>query len=109
MIIGIPKEILPEEKRVAATPDTVLKYIDRGFEVAVESSAGEGILIGDEDYKIAGATIVFDARSLFAESDVILKVKQPVFNDRLEKHEVNMLRNDSVLITFLHPAAPENH
>ncbi|MFZ0134767.1 MAG: NAD(P) transhydrogenase subunit alpha [Desulfobacterales bacterium] len=109
MVIGIPKEILPEEKRVAATPDTVLKYIAMGFEVAVESSAGEGILIGDEDYKIAGATIVFDAQSLFAESDVILKVKQPVFNERLEKHEVNMLRNDSVLITFLHPAAPENH
>ena len=51
MQIGIPKEILPEEKRVAATPETVRKYIDMGFDVAVEASAGEGISISDDDYK----------------------------------------------------------
>lgn len=109
MLIGIPKEVLPEEKRVAATPETVRKYINLGFDVAVESSAGEGILISDDEYINAGATLISDAESLFADSDVILKVKQPVFNERFGKHEVNMLRNDSILITFLHPAAPENH
>ncbi|MBR9987052.1 MAG: NAD(P) transhydrogenase subunit alpha [Desulfosarcina sp.] len=109
MLIGIPKEILPEEKRVAATPETVRKYIDLGFEVAVESSAGEGVLISDEAYEDAGATIVADAERLFAEADVTLKVKQPILNERLDKHEVNMLRDDSILITFLHPAAPESH
>ena len=50
MLIGIPKEILPAEKRVAATPDTVRKYIALGFEIGVETNAGRGILIGDEDY-----------------------------------------------------------
>lgn len=109
MLIGIPKEILPEEKRVAATPETVRKYIDLGFAVAVESSAGEGVLISDEAYEDAGATIIADTERLFAEADVVLKVKQPIFNERLDKHEVNMLRDDTVLITFLHPAAPESH
>jgi NAD(P) transhydrogenase subunit alpha len=109
MLIGIPKEILSEEKRVAATPETVRKYIKLGFDVAVESTAGEGIYISDEDYQNAGAMLVPDAESLFSEADMILKVKQPVFNEKMQKHEVVMLRNDSVLITFLHPAAPENH
>jgi len=109
MLIGIPKEILPEEKRVAATPETVRKYRNLGFDVAVETSAGEGIMIGDDDYENAGARLISDAESLFAESDVLLKVKQPVFNRGIERHEVDMLRNDGALITFLHPAAPENH
>lgn len=109
MRIGIPKEILAEEKRVAATPETVRKYIDMGFDVAVESSAGEGIFISDDDYKSVGASLISDPERLFAESDIILKVKQPVFNEKIDKHEVNMLCNDSILITFLHPAAPESH
>ena len=109
MQIGIPKEVLPEEKRVAATPETVRKYIDMGFDVAVEASAGEGISISDDDYNIAGASINSDPEWLFSESDIVLKVMQPVFNEKAEKHEVNMLRNGSILITFLHPAAPDNH
>lgn len=109
MQIGIPKEILHEEKRVAATPETVAKYIDMGFEVAVESSAGEGIWKSDAEYEVAGARIVSDTERLFGESDVVLKVKQPVFNETIDKHEVDMLRDAGILITFLHPAAPENH
>jgi NAD(P) transhydrogenase subunit alpha len=80
-----------------------------GFRVAVETSAGEGIGKSDEEYQIAGAHVVANTEKLFSESDVILKVKQPVFNEAIDKHEVNMLRNDSILITFLHPATPENH
>jgi H+-translocating NAD(P) transhydrogenase subunit alpha len=109
MQIGIPKEILSEEKRVAAIPQTVKKYKDMGFDVAVQASAGEGIMISDEEYSDAGARIVSNPESLFAESDIILKVKQPVFNEAVKKHEVDMLRNGSTLVTFLHPAAPENH
>jgi len=109
MQIGIPKEILHEEKRVAATPETVKKYINMGFEVAVESSAGDGIWKSDAEYEVAGASIFSDTERLFAESDIILKVKQPVFNETVDKHEVNMLRDGGTLITFLHPAAPENH
>lgn len=109
MLIGIPKEVLSEEKRVAATPETVKKYIQLGFEVAVQSTAGEGILIGDDEYERAGARMMSNVEQLFSEAEMILKVKQPVFNESVHKHEVSMLRNDSILITFLHPAAPENH
>jgi NAD(P) transhydrogenase subunit alpha len=109
MQIGIPKEILAEENRVAATPETVRKYLAMGFDVAVEASAGEGIQISDEDYRIAGAKIVSDAKTLLADSHIVLKVKQPVFHERMGQHEVSMLRDGGILITFLHPAAPENH
>ena len=57
MLIAIPKEILSEEKRVAATPETVKKYIALGFTVVVEAGAGEGVTITDDDYRSAGATI----------------------------------------------------
>ncbi len=109
MQIGIPKEILAEEKRVAATPQTIKKYLDMGFDVAVEASAGQGIQIADDDYQNCGAKIISDTATLFAESDIILKVKQPVFNEKRGQHEVDMLKDKSILITFLHPAAPENH
>lgn len=109
MLIGIPKEILAEEKRVAALPRTVGKYIDLGFDVAVESSAGEGIFISDDEYEFAGAKLIPDAESLFAESDVILKVNQPVLNQRVLKHEVDMLRHNSTLIACFHPAVSESH
>ncbi len=108
MQIGIPKEILADEKRVAATPETVRRYVDMGFDVAVEASAGEGIQISDDFYHSAGAQIS-NTETLFAESEIVLKVEQPVFNEKVEKHEVNMLKDNSILITFLHPAAPENH
>lgn len=109
MLVGIPKEILPNELRVAATPETVAKYIKLGFEVAVESGAGVGVFASDEDYKKAGARIVDDVQELFAKADVILKVKQPYFNSAVGKSEVSMLREGGALITFLHPAAPGNH
>lgn len=109
MKIGIPKEILAEEKRVAATPETVAKFVGMGFEVMVEASAGKGIHISDNDYLKKGASIVSDPATLFDRSDIVLKVKQPVFNEQAGCHEVDMLRNGSILVTFLHPAAPENH
>lgn len=109
MRIGIPKEILPEEMRVAATPETVNKYVKMGFSVAIQAAAGEGIFLSDDDYRKAGASVVSDAEELFATSNVILKVKQPVFNANIQKHEAEMLREGSILITFLHPAAPANH
>jgi H+-translocating NAD(P) transhydrogenase subunit alpha len=87
----------------------VPKYIELGFAVRVESGAGEGIFRHDDEYVAAGAKVVPDAQALFAEADIILKVKQPVFNDAAGKHEADMLRDGSTLITFLHPAAPDNH
>ena len=58
MIIGIPKEIMHDEARVSATPETVGKFVKDGFEVLVEKSAGDGALYHDEDYVKAGAKLV---------------------------------------------------
>ena len=109
MLIAIPKEIMAQEARVAATPDTVKKYVDMGYTVQVEAGAGEGIYISDQEYKDAGATISTDVEKMLGEADIVLKVKEPKFNKNTNKHEVEMLRNDSILLTFLHPAARGNH
>ena len=109
MILGIPREILPEERRVAALPETVAKYVAMGFEVLVETDAGRGVFRSDEEYAAAGAKIAPDARTLFARADVVLKVKQPCLNTAEGLHEAQMLREGAVLVTFLHPAAPANH
>lgn len=109
MIIGVPKEILRGENRVSATPDTVKKMINDGHEVLVEKNAGEGSFYHDEEYIEAGATILEDVQKLFEKADVILKVKEPQFNAELNKHEVDMMHKGQVLITFLHPASPNNH
>jgi NAD(P) transhydrogenase subunit alpha len=109
MILGIPKEILEDEGRVAALPESVREYVAMGFDVLVEASAGRGALRDDAAYAAAGAALVADPRDLFARSDVLIKVKQPHLNARLGLHEVEMIREGTILITFLHPAAPANH
>jgi len=108
MYLGIPKEIMPAERRVAAVPASVAEYRRMGFDVLVEKGAGAGIFIRDEEYEKAGAEIVASATELFARSDVILKVKQPIMNPETGLHEVNMMKPGSVLIAFLHPASPES-
>lgn len=109
MTIGIPKEIMPGEARVAATPETIKKFIADGATVLVESGAGESSLYYDEQYIEAGAELVNDTQELFDKSDLILKVKEPLFNEKLQKHEVDMMHKGQHLITFIHPASPVNH
>jgi len=109
MILGIPKEILEQEGRVAAVPDTVQQYVAMGFRVLVQTSAGEGALCSDDQFVSAGAEIVPDAVSLFHAADLVLKVKQPWVNQAAGFHEAEMIREGAVLISFLHPAAPCNH
>lgn len=109
MQICVPKEILPEENRVAVIPETVAKYIKLGFDVAVETGAGKGAYYPDEAYERAGAKIVADARELYAMANLILKVKQPEVHPTLKLHEVDMMPEGCTLITFLHPAAPQCH
>jgi NAD(P) transhydrogenase subunit alpha len=109
MILAVPKEILAGEGRVAALPETVEEYVRMGFTVRVQSSAGQGALRCDEQYRGAGATLVDGPETLLGEADLILKVKQPIFNQQAGKHEVDMIRRRAILITFLHPAAPANH
>ena len=108
MTIGVPTEIMPGERRVSSTPETVKKMVDEGAVVLVQAGAGEGAFFSDDQYKAAGATIVERAKEVFDKADVILKVKEPLFNEKEGMHESDMLRDGQYLITFLHPAAPVN-
>ncbi len=105
MKVGIPKEIFINESRVAATPDTVSRMAKGGMEVIVETGAGLNSFISDDDYVKAGAKIAAGAEELFGAADCILKVQKPLMNDRVKKHEVDMMKEGAVLITFLQPYA----
>ena len=109
MIIGIPKEIMHDEARVAATPDTVKKYVADGHKVLVEVNAGIGAQCPNEAYAAAGAIMCETAQQVYDEAELILKVKEPLFNEQTGKHEVDMMHAGQYLITFIHPAAPVNH
>ncbi len=109
LVIGVPREIMKGERRVAAMPDTVNKMVAEGATVLVEKGAGEGSYFHDDEYAAAGAKIVEDVREVFEKADIILKVKEPIFNEKLNVHEVDMLRKGQTIITFLHPAFPGNH
>lgn len=109
MVVGIPKEILENEGRVAALPSEVAEYVKMGFEVLVETNAGAAAFQSDDDYKAAGASIVADVADLWDRADIILKVKQPEPNTALGKHEAELMSEGKILITFLHPANPSNH
>lgn len=96
-LIGIPREIHPGEKRVAATPQTILKLKKLGFDVAVESGAGEAINATDAEYQEAGAAIIGDAAELWATSDVVMKVRPP------EDNEPELIREGGWLVGFIWP------
>ena len=95
--IGIPKEIHPGEKRVAATPQTILKLKKLGFDIAVESGAGDAINASDAEYQEAGASIIANAADLWAASDVVMKVRPP------EDSEADLLRDGGWLVGFIWP------
>lgn len=99
MKIGIPREIKNHEYRVAVTPAGVHELISHGHDVVIESEAGVGSSFSDTDYKAAGAQILVDANDVWAEADLLVKVKEPV------AEEYSRLRADQVLFTYLHLAA----
>ncbi len=102
MIVAVPREIVPGEKRVALVPDAVKPLIAKGIEVAVESGAGEPAGLPDDAYRAAGARIEDDAAKLLGGADVVLKVEAP--SARADGgHEVDRLREGSVLIACLRP------
>jgi NAD(P) transhydrogenase subunit alpha len=109
MIVGIPKEIMKGERRVAATPETVKKLVIDGVLVFVEKGAGEGSFFHDDAYVAAGATIKDGPKEVFSSSDIIFKVKEPQYNEKLGIHEVDLMHKGQYLITFIHPASPVNH
>ena len=103
MIIAVPKEIVKGEHRVSVTPDTASKLIKLGFDVVVEKNAGMKASFTDKRYEKVGAKIVKDTVELFSQSDVILKVQKPVFNTKLTKNEIDLIKKGTLLITFLYP------
>ncbi len=109
LTIGIPREIMPGERRVAAIPETVREWVSNGARVLVETGAGQGVFFPDGAYQEAGAHVTPDPRSLFSQSQLILKVKEPLFNDALDEHEADWIPVGSTLVCFLHPANPLNH
>ena len=101
MIIGVPKERLTDEYRVAITPAGVRELTAAGHSVLVEQGAGTGCTIPDEDFVRTGARILREPDEVWAAADLILKVKEPV----PEEYDRLSLRTDQVLFTYLHLAA----
>ena len=102
MKVGVPTEIKPDEYRVALTPAGMRELREHGHEVLVQRGAGEGRRSRTRDYEAQGARILPDAESVFAESELVLGVKEP------QPGEVAMLRPEHMLFTYLHLApAPE--
>jgi alanine dehydrogenase len=99
--VGIPRELKDNEYRVAITPGGVRELVVHGHEVVIEKDAGRGSSIGDTDFERAGASILPDADAVFQQSDMVLKVKEPI------EEEFHRLREGLVLFTYLHLAASE--
>ena len=99
MKIGVPKEIKPQENRIGLTPDSIKSLISNGHEVLVENNGGFEAGFYNEQYKSAGAKIVDKAEDIFNDSEIIVKVKEPLVN------EVKMIRENQIVFTYLHLAA----
>ncbi len=99
MIVGVPKEIKSQESRVAITPEGVSEFIRAGHSVVIESGAGIGSSISDEDFSSLGGQIRKTSQEVWAEADLILKVKEPI------AAEYPLMRKGQILFTYLHLAA----
>ncbi|MBE7366870.1 Re/Si-specific NAD(P)(+) transhydrogenase subunit alpha [Ramlibacter pallidus] len=98
LLIGVPKETAPGEKRVATVPDVVQKLVKLGFSVAVESGAGDAANFADDTYRAAGAQVVPTAAEVWSRSDIVFKVRPP------SPAEVDALREGATLVGFVWPA-----
>jgi NAD(P) transhydrogenase subunit alpha len=97
-VIGVPREAFPGEKRVATVPEVVPKLAKLGFDVIVQSGAGEAASVSDEAYAAAGAKVVPDAAAVWSGADIVFKVRAP--ND----DEVQAMREGQILVSFIWPA-----
>jgi H+-translocating NAD(P) transhydrogenase subunit alpha len=98
LLIGVPKETAPGEKRVATVPDVVEKLVKLGFKVAVQSGAGDAANFADDTYRTAGAQVLGTAAELWTQSDIVFKVRPP------SAGEVALMREGGTLIGFVWPA-----
>src|SRR5210317_600681 len=97
MQLVIPRETQPGENRVSATPETVKKLVRLGAEVVVESGAGTGAGIRDEDYEAAGASIGSDRAALLGSADMVLRLRKP------ELADISLLKSGSIHVSYLDP------
>lgn len=102
MQVGVPKEIKNHEYRVALTPAGVHELVNRGHDVMIQASAGEGSGFSDQDYAQAGASIVQTAEEVWAKAELLVKVKEPIAK------EYPLMRKGQVLFTYLHLAASKD-
>ncbi len=98
LLIGVPREVFPGEKRVATVPEVVEKLIKQGFRVAVETGAGDAAQISDDAYRAAGAELVPDRDALWSTANIIFKVRAPTDD------EVGLLHEGQLLVSFIWPA-----
>ncbi len=99
MKIGVPKEIKPQENRIGLTPDSVKSLVSNGHEVLVENNGGFEAGFDNNQYKSVGAKIIDKAEDIFNDSEIIVKVKEPLSN------EVKMIKENQIVFTYLHLAA----
>jgi NAD(P) transhydrogenase subunit alpha len=98
MRIGVPKEVYEGERRVATTPDVATQLMKLGFDVSVETGAGQESSFSDDVYRDAGCDVAASADDLWSQSDIVLKVRAP------DESEAGKLRSDQTLISFIWPA-----
>lgn len=108
MKIGVPREIHQNECRVALTPDTAARLQKLGYECTIESGAGTRAKFSDEAYREAGVTVVTDTKQLWADSDIVLKVRAPEEHPDLGMHESDLLHEGCTLVSFIWPAQNED-
>ena len=99
MKIGVPKEIKPQETRIGLTPDSVKDLVSNGHQVLIENNGGSEAGFDNSHYISAGARIIDKAEDIFNDSEIIVKVKEPLSN------EVQMIRENQIVFTYLHLAA----
>ncbi len=102
MVIAVPKEILPGENRVSIVPDVASKLIKRGFTINVESNAGFNAGFTNAQYEEAGAKVFENLEEIYSSADIVLKVQRPIEHPGLDKHEVDLIKEGTLLITFMY-------
>lgn len=104
MKLGVPKEITENETRVALVPQSVKKIVEKKVEVLIEKDAGAAALFSDKDYQEAGGKIIKDQEELYSSSDIVIKIRKPEFNEKIGKHEADLMREEAVLVSLIQPA-----
>lgn len=108
MKIGVPRETIPGEKRVAVTPEVASKLAKGGFEVAIETGAGQAAGFSDNEYKSAGAAVATTAAAALGDADAVLKVRRPVLNPATGTHEIELVKPNALLIGLLDPRGDQD-